>query len=58
MANVGLILKKPFGINRILILLLVVLPFRSLTAVTPNRSIELVPKITVRGEFGTMQRVE
>ena len=44
--------------KRILILLAWLLPLRSLPGVAASLSIELVPKITVRGENGTVQRLE
>ena len=44
--------------NRILILLIALPPLRSLAAVTPSLSIELVPKITIRGESATTQKIE
>ncbi len=43
---------------RTLILLVAILPLRSLAGVAASLSIELVPKITVRGENGTVQRLE
>ena len=48
----------PLMATRLLLFLVLLLPLRSLAVVAANVSIELVPKITVRGENGTMQRVE
>lgn len=44
--------------NRILLLLVAFLPLRSGAGVAASVSIELVPKITVRGENGTVQSLE